>query len=228
MDPLHLCIALSPVVMYASSLAAIHLKCRPYLVTGFRDNVTLGLGVLGFVVVGPMELFYPDSLPAWYGSAFPGVIGEWLGVVVWALLIVLYVLIVLWIALSASPRLIIYNLKRHQLSPLLTSLVQQLDPQAKQVGDMISLPGLGVYANVESLGPMRCVQLKSVGVQQDLEGWRRLQMALKDRVKSERLPMNPGAIPLFVLVVGSLFCMLGSLLYSGEELQQALFEMLRL
>ena len=228
MDPLHLCIALGPLTIYVVVLGAIHFKRRPYLVTGFRDNVMLGLGILGFVVVGPMELFYPDSVPALYGSIFPAVIGAWLGVVVWILLLALYLLSVLWIALSAPPRLVIYNLKRQQFWPLLKPLIHELDPQAQQVGDMVSLPNLGVYANVDSVEPMRCVQLKSVGRQQDFEGWRQVHLALNERLMSEQLPLNPGAIPLFLLAAGSLLYMLGGLLRGGQHVPQALIEMLRL
>jgi len=228
MDPLHLCIALGPLAIYAVVLGAIHFKRRPYLVTGFRDNVTLGLGILGFVIVGPMELFYPDSVPALYGSIFPEAIGAWLGIVVWILLLALYLLSVLWIALSARPRLVIYNLKRKQFWSLLEPLIHNLDPQAQQVGDMVSLPNLGVYANVESVGPMRCVQLKSVGHQQDFKGWQQVQLALNNRLKSERLPVNPGAIPLFLLAAGSLLYMLGGLWRDGQHVPQALIDMLRL
>jgi len=228
MDPLHLCIALSPLAIYAAALGSVHSRRRPHLVTGFRDNVALGLGILGFVIAGPMELFYPDSVPAWYGPAIPGGIGDWLGVAVWSLLISLYLLCVIWLALSARPRLVIYNLSRNQFWSVLKHVVNKLDSQSQLVGDMFTIPNLGVQANIETVGPMRCVQLKSVGEQQDVEGWRQLKLALTERLKSERSARNPGAIPLFVLAGASMLLMLSALLRGGQHVQQALIEMLRL
>ncbi|MCH2129137.1 MAG: hypothetical protein MK179_08340 [Pirellulaceae bacterium] len=227
MDSLHLCIALGPLAAYATILGAIQFRRRAHLVSGFRDNLTLGLGVIGFVIAGPMELFYPDTVPAWYGPVVPGDMGHWLGAAVWVLLIALYLLCVLWGSLSTRPRIVIYNMGATQFWSLLTSLTKELDLETEQCGQMLHFPNLGVNASIESFASMRYIQLKSVGHQQNVEGWRQLQLALAERLKAETSPRNPGAIPLFLLAGGSVFLMASSLWHDGQLVQQAVIDMLR-
>ncbi len=53
-DPLHFCIALGPLAAYLLLLGAVNLSSRPFLTNGARDTAALGIGILGFAIVGPM------------------------------------------------------------------------------------------------------------------------------------------------------------------------------
>jgi hypothetical protein len=100
MDPLHVCIALGPLAMYLLVLGAVNLSRRPVVASGGRDALALALAISGFVAAGPMELFLPEMVAAWWGG--------W----VWALMLTGYLLVVLFIVLMMRPRIVIYNCTR--------------------------------------------------------------------------------------------------------------------
>ena len=56
MDPLYFCIAIAPLAVYLLMLGIINLRGKPFVTTGARDAAALGIGLVGFVVIGPMEL----------------------------------------------------------------------------------------------------------------------------------------------------------------------------
>ena len=58
MDSLHFCIAVIPLAVYLLMMGLLNLRRRPFVTTGARDAATLGIGVVGFVIAGPMELFF--------------------------------------------------------------------------------------------------------------------------------------------------------------------------
>ena len=109
-DPLHVCIALGPLAVYLFLLGLINLSRRPFLTTGARDAAALGVGISGFVVVGPMELFLPGAAANRFGGY------------VWLLLLAFYALcLTLWVLLL-RPRLVIYNATAEQLRPVLAGV----------------------------------------------------------------------------------------------------------
>src|SRR5687768_10079215 len=93
MDPLHVCIALGPVAMYLLMLGAINLSPRPFLTTGTRDAITLGIAIAGFAIAGPMELFLPVRAVGFWGPA-----------ITWGLMVGIYALGLLLIVFMLRPR----------------------------------------------------------------------------------------------------------------------------
>ena len=182
MDPLHFCIAVGPLSVYFLLLGLINLRRRPFITTGGRDAMSLGIGIVGFVIVGPMELFLPEAAAAH------------LHIWAWAMLVTLYLLSLVLIGLLLRPRLVIYNITSEQLRPVLSEFVPKLDPEARWAGDALSLPELGVQLHVEANAMFKNVQLISAGPQQNLAGWRRLELEL-DRAfrKLEGAPNPYGA-----------------------------------
>jgi len=166
LDTFRLCLAFGPAAIYLVLLGVINLARRPLLVSGGRDAAALGLAISGFVIVGPIELFFPYDASIYFGSF------------VWVLLLGLYALGVLLVLLLLRPRLVIYNLSIEQLRPILAELVERLDPAARWAGESLSLPALGVQLHLEWLPTMRNVSLVSSGPNQSHAGWRRLEEAL--------------------------------------------------
>jgi len=216
MDPLHSSIALGPLAVYLLLLGMINLSRRPFVTTGARDTATLGVAISGFVVAGPMELFFYER----WAAAFAGY--------AWLLLLALYATGLSLLVLTGRPRLVIYNLRRKKLRPVLEELVPELDSDARWAGDSMLLPNLGVNLTIELHGLMRCVQLVSAGSNQDFAGWRRLEIALASRLRQCPSLLNPGGFTqlFFALVI---VAMLTCWLIDGRhELAGELMEMLRL
>ena len=119
MDPFRLCLALGPVAVYLLLLGAVNLSRRPLLVSGVCDAAAVALAVSGLVIVGPIELFVPLGAVVQVGPY------------VWLLLLALYGLCVALALLLLRPRLVIYNISVNKLRPVLATLVEQLDTDAR-------------------------------------------------------------------------------------------------
>lgn len=215
MDPLRVCIALSPLAAYVLLLGLINLSSRSLVTTGGRDLAALGLGISGLVIVGPMELFFPELAVELFGPY------------VWLLLLGLYALLVVFLTLVLRPRLVIYNMTIEQLRPALANVVKDLDTDARWAGECLVLPRLGVQLHVEPFQAMRNVQLVSSGPHQSFAGWRRLERALVQTLRGAASPPNPYGFSLafFGLLMVALITF--AIVSDTAAVDQAFWEMLR-
>lgn len=181
MNPLHLVLALGPVAIYLFVLSGILFGKHPTVISGARDSLALALACLGFVVLGPLRLFMPEQ------SAY---LGSW----VWLPLVALYGLGTLLVILLLRPRLVIYNVAAEPLRPLLDNVARELDADRRWAGSTLVLPNLGVQLTLESWTSMRNVQLVSAGPEQNLEGWRSLEKALRQELAPLAVGPSPRAL----------------------------------
>ena len=161
MDSLHFCIAVVPLAVYLLMMGLLNLRRRPFVTTGARDAGTLGIGVIGFVIAGPMELFFPEGAASQFGA--------W----VWGALIVFYGLCVSLMVLLMRPRLVVYNVSLEELRPILSKIAMELDPKSRWIGDALVIPRLNIHMHVEAVESLRNVQMLAGGNQQSIEGWLR-------------------------------------------------------
>jgi hypothetical protein len=179
MDPVSLTIALFPLAIYLLLLGALNLSHRPHVIPGSIDAATLATGVLGLIIVGPMNLFLPDAAANRFGPF------------VWSLLVVFYALCVTLYVLIARPRLVVFNVPFEKLREILHELAAKLDSGAKVAGDAVVLPSLGVQLHLDSVPAMRSATLKATGDRQSHSGWSRLQRELNSALKSVEVTPNP-------------------------------------
>jgi len=184
MDPFRLCVALGPVAIYLLLLGTLNLFQRPFLVLGTRDTAALGVAVAGLVLVGPVELLMPVAASLKFGP------------IVWLLLIGLYFTVLSAILLFLRPRLVIYNISREELRPILADLAIDLDEEARWAGDCLVLPTLGVQLYLECSAAFRNVSLVSAGGVQSHVGWAHLEGALASALTRLEVSRNPRGIRL--------------------------------
>ncbi len=201
MDPLHFCIAVAPLAVYLLMVGFLNLRRKSFVTTGARDAAALGIGVMGFVVAGPMELFFPEGAASRFGA--------W----VWLLLIVFYGLCVSLVVLLMRPRLVIYNISMEELRPILTKVALRLDSKSRWIGNSLLCPGLNVHLHAEPIQWLRNVQLSAGGSQQSFEGWRALELELQQDLKLVTVRPNLIGIPMLILsacfAIGAAAWMLG-------------------
>jgi hypothetical protein len=219
MDPFRTCLALGPLAIYLMLIGAINMFRRPFVVSGARDTAALGLAVSGLVIAGPVELFFPVRASVHF-EPFP-----W---VVWLLLVALYALCVVLVVLLLRPRLVIYNISRDELRPILADLVVELDAEARWAGDSVALPNVGIQLYVDGLAAMRNVSLTGIGPSQNPQGWRQLEQALVAALSRLEVPRNPHALGLFGAGVLLALAALLAIAYDPQAVAQSLFDMLRL
>jgi len=223
MDPFRLCLALGPVAIYLLLLGAINLSRRPFLVTGGRDGAALGLAASGFVLVGPVELFFPDFM-----AIRLGVLTPFSGPIICVFLLGCYILGMSIVLLLLRPRLVVYNISVDQLRAVLADLVEKLDRDARWAGDSLAMPELGVQLHIEYLPTMRNVSLVSTGPQQSHLGWRRLEIALAAALGEVAVPRNPRGRSLLAsgMLIGAM--LVAAVALNPQAVAQSLIEMLRL
>lgn len=215
MDPLHFCIAVVPLAIYLLILGIINLSRSPFVTTGARDAAALAIAVIGLVIAGPMELFFPEGAASQFGGY------------VWIMLIIFYGLSVSLIVLLMRARIVVYNISMDQLIPVLKSISNKLDRNSKWNGNSLMMPNLKVHLHVESVDWMRNIQLVAGGNEQSYEGWKMLEQELKGALKGMRVgPSVPGVFFLCIsaiLAVGTAIWVIAE----REEVARAFNELLR-
>lgn len=174
MDPLRFGIAVGPLAVYLLLMGVINLLSRPFVTTGARDSAAVGIAVTGLMIVGPIELFFPEGAAVRFGA--------W----VWLLLIAFYGLCVAFAVLLMRPRIVVYNTSMEQLRPILASTVAQLDSKARWTGDSLLIPSLNVHLHLEGFSFLRNVHLVAVGHRQSYDGWRKLEQILRESLRPIR------------------------------------------
>ncbi|MEK6239442.1 MAG: hypothetical protein N2C14_32390 [Planctomycetales bacterium] len=204
-------VAVIPLALYALILGVINLRSRPFLATGSQDAVALGGAAGGFILIGPMELLLPQTAYHNYEGF------------VFVMLASLYGLCLTLYVLTARPCLIIYNISLDEFRPALSQAFDALKADARWAGNTVSLPSLGIEMHVSSFGVLRNVQLSPVGLNQSLTGWRRLELALNDALRTSEVRRNSrGAV---YVAVGTLMILLSTAAICSDR--QALVEAIR-
>lgn len=216
MQSFSFCLALGPLAAYLLVLGLMNLSRRPWVVAGSRETAALALGLAGFAIIGPMQLFMPEPAAARFGS------------LVWGLLVGFYALMVLLAILLARPRVVIFNIKLSQLRPILSELALRLDNQARWAGDNLALPQLRVQLHTEEFAALRNVSLVASGDEQSFSGWHRLEDALRAELRELTVSRNPPGLTLVLCSLIMLAAMLHKTLENPQALAQGLIQLLRM
>lgn len=215
MDPLRFAIAAIPLAVYLLLMALLNLRQKPFVTTGARDSAALGIGILGLMIVGPIDLFLPEAAAIRFGPY------------VWILLLVFYGLCVSMVVLLMRPRIVVYNSTIEQLRPIMTEIAHAMDQKSRWTSDSMVIPSRKVHFHLESVEWLHHVQILSTGNRQSYEGWREVERRLTAAVKSTRI--RPNIIGLLFAAI-ALVLMVSSvtlIVLDRPAVAQALNEMLR-
>ena len=138
MDLFSLTTAAVPLAVYMLIIGALNLRRRPYVQSGFADTILVGLAVSGMALVGPMDLFVPETAAYRFG---------WL---LRLLLLALYMLVLLLVALSRRPRMVVYNVRFNDVRTAMAEVVRAFDDSSHWAGRSAYLPTRGLDFFVES------------------------------------------------------------------------------
>ena len=199
-------------------LSAINLARRPLVVSGSRDAAALALAVSGLVFVGPLALFFPESLAAHFGP---------LGAkYLWLALVGLLAVGLIMGLLVLRPRLVIYNISIDQLRPILAEVVERMDADARWAGDCLFLPALGVQLHLEGFQGMRNVSLVSAGPKQEYQGWSRLEVELSTALRGVDVPWNLRGLALLCLGAALMAALGWAIIHDPQGIARTVFELL--
>lgn len=216
MDSLRMCLALGPLALYLAALAVLNLGRRPTVVSGARDLAALGIGVAGLVIIGPIELFFPQvgrSPMAPY---------------VWLVLLAMYGLTVSLAVLLGRPRTTIYNIEPAAFRPVFARVIDELDPGARWAGSSLVLPALGIELRVEAHPWMRNISLTALADLPELSAWRQLEHQLPAHLAGVRSRGGVVGVALLAAALAMLSVVAWQLTAHPAEIAQEFREMLRI
>lgn len=216
MQTIQALIAVAPLAMYLVLVGTLNLRRKPYLMTGAREAMLVGLALSGLMVIGPMELFFPQQAANHFGPY------------VWIMLLVFYLLVVLLWILVSRPRLVVYNISPAQLRVLLAEAAGKLDPEVRWAGDSLALPRLNVQLFVDGFEVMRNVSLVGAGGEQSYTNWRRLEGALREILQEITVPRNPRGYSMLIVGILLLVTLSLQVAQDPQAVAQDLMQLLRL
>ncbi len=193
MDPLRFTVAIVPLAVYLATLGLLNLRHYPFVTTGPRDIAALGIGIMGLVIVGPLELFFPEGAAIRFGPF------------VWVLLIIFYGLCVSLIVLLLRPRIVIYNTTIDQVRPLLTEIAKRMDQKSRWTSDSMIIPNRKIHFHLEAVDWLCNVQIIATGNRQSYEGWRELEVQLRNATRTTRVPPSILGVGLLSIALGFAF-----------------------
>ena len=184
------CLAWGPPAIYLLVLGVINWRARPLVVRGGRETAALGLALAGCVLVGPAQLLATPEALARFGGG------------VWALLGLVYALVVVLLILLAPPRLVIYNARREDVRAVLDRLAAQSDVDGRWAGSTLLLERWGIELHLDDFAPLASVSLVALGPQQSDSGWRQLERCLRSALAEVR--PTGGRRGLLLAILGAL------------------------
>jgi hypothetical protein len=172
-----------PIAVYCLMIGMLHRSKHPFLVSGGRDMALLGLAMLGLILVGPSQLFFPVA-------AF-----NLLGPAVWFLMTLLYFFIVLFVILNSRPRLIVFGLSPDVLANHVKESLDEMDIESTWMGLTFAAPAIRVDGTIEAAGNGELSQIVATRSSQDVIGWMKLERALGAKLrKLEISPRSTGTV----------------------------------
>ncbi|NNE00321.1 MAG: hypothetical protein HKN47_23630 [Pirellulaceae bacterium] len=176
-EPFAMLLALLPLIGYLLILGSIRVLGQTLVTTGSRDIAALGVAISGLVAIGPMELFFPNAAAT--------VFGPW----VWVALIAFYSLLVALVALTSTPKLVIYGRTPDELYKPLLAASQRIDSKAKAIdGLRVHLPSVGVHFRLDGYRDVDFAQVIAFEPGVPSRVWAKLLAGLRDELQELPAP----------------------------------------
>ncbi len=196
LDPFPATLALAPLILYLLALGLIRTSGFAWVTTGSRDLAAVLLAVSGLIVIGPMELFFPNTTAS--------VLGVW----VWIPLALLYGLFACLLVINTRSKVIIYGRTLDQLYPAFVRAAQSLEPDATINADQLQvyLPAVQVHLRLEYLHGHDCISVLAFEPMLPLAFWRDFRKRLRTELQTTSPPQpRRGWLMLIVSVMLTLF-----------------------
>jgi hypothetical protein len=214
LDYLRLALGLIPLGIYLIVTGLLAVRRKPTLLTSGQEALLIGFALMGFALIGPIELFFPTGAYA--------ALGEW----TWPLLLTLYGLIVLLIALQRPPAWTFIGLDFDQLRDLLDRALAEGSIEHAWLGNQLEIPQWDLRAIVEpSWGFKDTSHLNPCGKQKNLLGWYQLErQVVTSKALSELSNSKPRRMPGVAgcLIGCGVACMIAGVMFIDWDMERLL------
>jgi hypothetical protein len=190
-EPFTILLALLPLIGYLAVISMIRLSGRALVTTGGRDIAAMAMAISGLLAVGPAELFFPAAAATVFGPA------------VWVALAIFYSLCITLVALTTTPRLVVYGRTPEELFEPLLAAAKEIDPES--IGNIkslqVHLPQAGVHLRLDGQRSIDHAQVLAFEPNVSLRFWRTLLVNLRKQVSMRASPMPRRGFAMLVMVV---------------------------
>ena len=211
-DYLRLALGLIPMGIYLLVMGILAVRRRPTLLTSGQEALQLGFALMGFALIGPIELFFPTGAYA--------ALGHW----TWLLLIALYGLFVLLFALQRQPAWTVLGLDSQGLQDVLQVALREGNIEHEWLGSHLQIPEWDVQAMIEpSRGFKNVSHLNATGKQRNILGWYQLErLVISSPLFSQtRSPAkSPSWAQAGLLVVLGVLCLALAALWIDKDMER--------
>ncbi len=190
-EPFTILLALLPLIGYLLVLSAIRLSGRALVTTGGRDVAALAMAISGLIAVGPAELFFPTAAATVFGPA------------VWVALGVFYALCTTLVALTTSPKLVVYGRTPEELFEPLLAAAREIDPKASGESQtlQVRLPQSGVHLRLDGVRYIDHALVLAFEPNLSPRFWKTLLLNLRKQVSQRVSPMPRRGFAMLAVVV---------------------------
>jgi hypothetical protein len=143
------------------------------------------------------------------------------------MVLVLYSLCSSLTALLIRPRLVLYNAPTvSELRPVMASVVDELDADARWAGSTIAMPELQVEFVVENHPLLRTITLSATHQRQSLSGWQTLHASLVRHLPRHTHRASAWGLALTIVSLAIFMLVVWQLLHHTQALAQSLGDLL--
>lgn len=177
-DPFPALIAFTPLILYLFFLAIVRIGGFAWVTTGGRDLAAVLAAVSGLIVVGPMELFFPNAT------------ASFLGVWVWIPLLLLYFLFACLLVLGARTKLVSYGRTAEDVYPAMIRAARSLDAGSTVNNEQLQvhLPAFAAHLRLENSPGHDCVSVLAFEPNLSPSFWTSFRTQLRTELRATSPP----------------------------------------
>lgn len=177
-EPYAATIAFAPLIVYLLALSIIRIGGFVWVTTGARDLAAVIFAISGLIVIGPLELFFPNTTAA--------LLGPW----VWAPLLLLYFLIACLVVLNSRPKLVVYGRTLEEVYPAMVRAACALDASAIENAEQLQLhlPALSAHLRLDLARGNDCSSVVAFEQTLPVVFWRQFAKQLRTELRGTSPP----------------------------------------
>ncbi len=178
LDPFAATIAFSPLIAYLLFLSIIRIGGFVWVASGGRDLAAVLFAISGLIVIGPMELFFPNATAA--------LLGAW----VWIPLLLLYLLVACLLVINCRPKLVVYGRVLEEVYPAMIRAARAMDGAAVEDAErlQVHLPTLSAHLRIDVTGGNDCSRVVAFEPNLPTAFWRQFTKHLRSELRLTNSP----------------------------------------
>ncbi len=194
-EPFATTIAFAPLIAYLLAFAIIRIGGFVWVTTGTRDVTAVLVAISGLIVIGPMELFFPNATAA--------LLGGW----VWIPLLLLYFLLACLVVINCRSKIVVYGRTLEEVYPAMIRAARAMDCGAVENEEQLQvhMPALTAHLRLDLARGNDCSSVMAFEQALPLAFWHRFAKHLRDELRPTPPPYPRRGWAMLIVAVMTAF-----------------------